>query len=81
MSRLKGGHLVMAKDPKVGQLTAILKQMYGVVLAGGAAPAANVAAVNAGAPKNYSPTAFLLNSMGENSQRAFDYVATIIFTK
>jgi hypothetical protein len=35
--------------------------------------------LNAQVPNNYSPTAYLVESLGERGSRAMDYVATVAF--
>jgi hypothetical protein len=78
-AKLSAGHRAVAEA--VAPLMPSLSQYY-LARAGGvsiedAAPAA--AMMNQHFAKNYSPTAFLVQSMGPSASRTVDYVATIAF--
>jgi hypothetical protein len=79
---LSSGHRAVAEQ--VAPLMAGLGQYYGARAKGATvqqtAPVA--AQLNAGVKNvgNYSPTAFLVNSMQDASIRKLDYVATVVFT-
>jgi hypothetical protein len=79
---LSSGHRAVAEQ--VAPLMAGLGQYYGARAQGATAEqAAPIAAqLNAGVHdvRNYSPTAFLVNSMQSDGIRKMDYVATVVFT-
>lgn len=88
---LSPGHRALATMPEIVKLIGLMKVMYPAKLAGEAVipfPAPNTpitavaAMVNGEAPKNYSPTSFLINAMLDSNhpERKFDYVATVFFT-
>lgn len=88
---LSPGHRALATMPEIQKLIGLMKVMYPAKLAGEAVipfpapntPVAAVAAmVNKDAPRNYSPTSYLINAMLDSNhpERKFDYVATVFFT-
>lgn len=82
MNGLSAGHRTLAGNPMIGKLIAALKAYYPAVLNGKNTVATSVASqVNPAGGRNYSPTSFLINSMLEqtDTERKFDYVATILF--
>jgi hypothetical protein len=82
MSGLSSGHRALATNPAVQQLMGALAMFYPASLSGNTAAANGIAAqVNPAGGRNYSPTSFLINAMLEptDSERKYDYVATIIF--
>jgi hypothetical protein len=48
---------------------------------GGRSLPAGIGVVNQTIPANYSPTAFLIETMKPSANRSFDYVATVVFAK
>lgn len=81
--RLSPGHLAVSQLLDQNGMMKATKQYYGAKLAGQNDVAGQIAAgVNNGVPTNYSPTAFLVNTMlpKNDPNRKFDYVATIVFT-
>jgi len=82
MLTLSSGHRALAKNPKVVALIQALKGFYIAKLNRNEAMVAGITAqVNPVGGRNYSPSAFLINSMLEDTDpgRQFDYVATIMF--
>ncbi len=88
---LSPGHRALATMPEIQKLIGLMKVMYPAKLSGAAVipfPAPNTpipavaAMVNGEAPRNYSPTSFLINAMLDSNhpERKFDYVATVFFT-
>lgn len=88
---LSPGHRALATMPEIQKLIGLMKVMYPAKLTGATVipfPAPNTpvsavaAMVNGEAPKNYSPTSFLINAMLDSNhpERKFDYVATVFFT-
>jgi hypothetical protein len=88
---LSPGHRALATMPEIVKLIGLMKLMYPAKLTGAAVipfPAPNTpitavaAMVNGEAPRNYSPTSFLINAMLDSNhpERKFDYVATVFFT-
>jgi hypothetical protein len=77
--RLSSGHRAVAEQ--VAPLMPSLSQLFLARAAGAnlemTADAANM--LNAPFPRNYSPTAFLVASMGADESRTVDYVVTIAF--
>ena len=81
-ARLSQGHRDVSAFLDANGMMTASKQYYGATISGQAAAAGQLSAgVNAGAPANYSPTAFLVNSMlaKTDPNRKFDYVATLVF--
>lgn len=83
---LSTGHAAVAEQVK--PLISVLQPFYAIKItgertatfAGQTMTAEQVAgAANAQAPTNYSPTAFLVNSMLEGPQRKFEYVTTLAY--
>lgn len=88
---LSPGHRALATMPEIQKLIGLMKVMYPAKLTGATVvpfPAPNTpiagvtAMVNGEAPRNYSPTSFLINAMldANHPERKFDYVATVFFT-
>lgn len=88
---LSAGHRALATMPEIIKLIGLMKVMYPAKLAGATLipfPAPNTpisgvsTMVNTEAPRNYSPTSFLINAMLDSNhpERKFDYVATVFFT-
>lgn len=88
---LSPGHRALATMPEIQKLIGLMKIMYPAKLACEAVipfPAPNTpvvavaAMVNKDAPRNYSPTSYLINAMLDSNhpERKFDYVATVFFT-
>lgn len=88
---LSTGHRALATMPEIIKLIGLMKVMYPAKLTGATVipfPAPNTpitavtAMVNGEAPRNYSPTSFLINAMLDSNhpERKFDYVATVFFT-
>lgn len=81
-ARLSQGHRDVSAFLDSNGMMANSKLYYGATISGQAAAAGQLSAgVNAQAPANYSPTAFLVNSMlpKTDPNRKFDYVATLVF--
>jgi hypothetical protein len=84
VAKLSSGHRAVAEALEANGLMSGAKQFYTARLAGANDGAEQIASsVNAAAPANYSPTAFLVNALLETNDpdRAFDYVATVIFAE
>lgn len=82
MSGLSAGHRALAGNPQVAVLIEALKMLYPAKLAHKDAEAMGISfQINSTGGRNYSPTAFLINSMLEtdDAERKLDYVATIMF--
>ncbi|HLE12245.1 MAG: hypothetical protein A2504_13930 [Bdellovibrionales bacterium RIFOXYD12_FULL_39_22] len=85
IAALSSGHKAIATNPAINMLIEMLKQIYPAKLAGmDKLPevSAKTSAINAKGGRNYSPTAFLINTTidSANADRSFDYTATVSFT-
>lgn len=78
-TRLSSGHRAVSEQ--VAPLMAPLSQFYGARASGlsiqDTAPVAEMLSANM--PNNYSPTTFLVQSMGDTATRPMDYVVTVAF--
>jgi hypothetical protein len=79
VAKLSSGHRMVSEQ--VAPLMGPLSQFYGARAMGAPVEATAEAAtmLSAQMPLNYSPTAFLVQSMAEEPVRAVDYVATLAF--
>jgi hypothetical protein len=79
VAKLSSGHRMVSEQ--VAPLMGPLSQFYGARAMGAPVEATAEAAtmLSAQMPLNYSPTAFLVQSMAEEPARAVDYVATLAF--
>lgn len=78
-AKLSSGHRAVSEQ--VAPLMGPLSQFY-TARAGGAPVEATASAaemLDAAMPLNYSPTTFLIQSMGPQASRTMDYVATVAF--
>ena len=87
-SGLSSGHRKLAEDPRIKMLMGALQQYYTAIIYSGSEEqfasrgrSINVKQLNDMFAPNYSPVAYLINSFlpTQNPNRAFDYVATVIF--
>lgn len=78
-AKLSSGHRAVSEQ--VAPLMGPLSQFYGARAGGAPVEATAEAAemLDANMPANYSPTTFLIQSMGAQSTRAMDYVVTVAF--
>ena len=84
MSGLSPGHRALATNPQMAALVEALKMLYPASLSGNdGLSGAITGKINQSGGRNYSPTAFLINTMLDSMdpERKFDYVATISFGK
>lgn len=78
-AKLSSGHRMVSEQ--VAPLMPYLQQVYGARAQGApiAAVAEGAGQLNAQVAPNYSPTAYLVQSMGDTATRKFDYVTTVTF--
>lgn len=78
-SGLSSGHRMVAEQ--VAPMMGPLSQIFTARASGApiSATAEGAGMLNAQVPNNYSPTAYLVESLGERASRAMDYVATVAF--
>ncbi len=78
-SGLSSGHRMVAEQ--VAPMMGPLSQIFTARASGApiSATAEGAGMLNAQVPANYSPTAYLVASLGERADRAMDYVATVAF--
>ena len=78
-SGLSSGHRAVAEQ--VAPMMGPLQQIFTARASGAplSATAEGAGMLNAQVPDNYSPTAFLVASLGERAARTMDYVATVAF--
>src|SRR5690606_5859743 len=79
-ARLSSGHRAVSE--MVAPLMQPLQQFYMGKLSGQATPeqlAGAAMQLSAQMPLNYSPTAFVVQAMGDDSVRSLDYVTTLTF--
>jgi hypothetical protein len=78
-ARLSSGHRMVSEQ--VAPLMAPLRQIYEARVAGATVDmtAAGAMQLSSQVPNNYSPTAFLVQSLAEGNARTMDYVVTLTF--